>query len=216
MTFSQAHPIVFKTEGGYVNVSVDRGGETYGGISRPNHPNWRGWPIVDAWKKQQPNGVIQRYSRRADLDQLATDYLKANFWDNVGLDNFPAALRLSIYDMYVNSGSNVWGVLRWASGSPTWNKSQNLPELYQIAKSVTPEAFAKARIRYYEAIAANDPSQAGNLNNRGGWRDRALEVLDVTKSWITQNPGITAMGLLVAGAGLFFLIKGLSKKKKGG
>jgi lysozyme family protein len=38
-------------EGGYANSSKDkRGGETFKGISRLNHPTWDGWVIVDATK----------------------------------------------------------------------------------------------------------------------------------------------------------------------
>ena len=90
--------------------------------------------------------------------------------------------------------------------------TQNLPQLYALAKSVTPEAFAKARIRYYEAVVRAHPDQAPNLTNPGGWRDRANEVLQKTTAWVTQNPAITALGFAAGALGLFFLIKAFTKK----
>ena len=33
-------------EGEYVNDPVDSGKETYRGISRANHGNWKGWSII--------------------------------------------------------------------------------------------------------------------------------------------------------------------------
>jgi len=38
-------------EGGYSNDPNDMGGETYKGISRASHSVWKGWAIVDKYKK---------------------------------------------------------------------------------------------------------------------------------------------------------------------
>ena len=40
-------------EGGYVDDPDDRGGETYKGISRKNHPAWEGWEIIDSMKEME-------------------------------------------------------------------------------------------------------------------------------------------------------------------
>ena len=37
-------------EGEYVNDPVDSGKETYRGISRTNHGDWKGWSIIDQYK----------------------------------------------------------------------------------------------------------------------------------------------------------------------
>ena len=45
---------ILRAEGRYANLVGDTGGETYGGVSRNNHPNWSGWHPIDAAKS---NGI---------------------------------------------------------------------------------------------------------------------------------------------------------------
>ena len=42
-------PHILKFEGGYVNDKDDKGGETFMGITRKNHPNLKMWDIVDKY-----------------------------------------------------------------------------------------------------------------------------------------------------------------------
>jgi lysozyme family protein len=58
--FSRAYSELKQDEGGYVNISGDRGGETYGGISRKSWGKWPGWALIDAWKAV--HGPIKRYT----------------------------------------------------------------------------------------------------------------------------------------------------------
>ncbi len=46
--FTQAYNLTSAHEGGYVNDAIDRGGETYRGISRVYHSSWKGWSNIDA------------------------------------------------------------------------------------------------------------------------------------------------------------------------
>jgi len=83
-------------EGGYQNSNLvgDPGGQTYAGIARNYHPNWKGWELIDHGEK---NSSI--------LAPLVFDFFKTNFWDKIGGDeimNQEAADE--IYDAAVNMG----------------------------------------------------------------------------------------------------------------
>ncbi|GIX08143.1 MAG: hypothetical protein KatS3mg115_2546 [Candidatus Poribacteria bacterium] len=49
--FEPAYERLLRAEGGYVNDPTDPGGETYAGISRRSFPQWPGWPLVEALKR---------------------------------------------------------------------------------------------------------------------------------------------------------------------
>ena len=51
--FRESFNKVILAEGGYVNDPDDKGGETYLGISRVNHPYSVMWEIIDAIKKEK-------------------------------------------------------------------------------------------------------------------------------------------------------------------
>ena len=93
MSFDEAYKKTALFEGGYVNDPVDRGGETFRGISRKNHPGWSGWILVDmavraaraaghpARSKAEAAHVNNWFKNHRSMDQLVKNFYKANFWD---------------------------------------------------------------------------------------------------------------------------------------
>ena len=105
--FNEAFEITNKHEGGYANVSGDKGGETYKGIARNYWPNWAGWGIIDSAKEKTPmnrlNGVL---SENFELQKAVSLFYKINFWDKMRLDEFKTqAIANEVYDTGVNFGS---------------------------------------------------------------------------------------------------------------
>lgn len=101
--FLEAYSITLGHEGGYSNDPDDVGGETYKGIARRYHPSWRGWFIIDNYKRQAgfPNNA---YSD-TDLDVSVKEFYKANYWDVNLLDEFRSqALANEMFDTGVNMG----------------------------------------------------------------------------------------------------------------
>ncbi|RKZ20204.1 hypothetical protein DRQ50_00160 [bacterium] len=96
---------ILKTEGGYVNDSTDRGGETFCGVSRHNWPGWRGWLVVD---EQKPDGTPKLTPQLKGM--LATFY-RENFWDRLHCESFSASLAYEVFDMAVNLGVGRTGAL---------------------------------------------------------------------------------------------------------
>lgn len=99
--FLEAHKKTAVYEGGYANVSGDRGGETYKGIARNFWPQWAGWAIVDKNKPLKHNQSI----KDDQLESLVKQFYKRNFWDKVegdAIDDQDIAFKL--YDLAVTSG----------------------------------------------------------------------------------------------------------------
>jgi lysozyme family protein len=92
-------------EGGYANVSADKGGETYAGISRAFNPTWEGWIIIDFKKDRYANRIIPHNTKFPDI-QFLVERFYLNLWDR----NHFAKIKTQyianlLYDYFVHSGS---------------------------------------------------------------------------------------------------------------
>lgn len=83
MNFDQAFEQLIGHEGGYVNNSNDRGGETKFGISK------RSYPALDI--------------KSLTLDNAKAIY-RTDYWDKCMCDRLPALIRFDVFDTAVNSG----------------------------------------------------------------------------------------------------------------
>ena len=88
--FLDIYRIVMEYEGGYVNHPNDPGGETYKGISRRAHPNWKGWQLIDQ-KKPVP-------------EQLVQEFYYNNYWVLLKCDEMPYPVGEYLFDFGVNAG----------------------------------------------------------------------------------------------------------------
>lgn len=102
--FTTAYATLMAHEGGYSNSPLDRGGETYRGISRVHHPDWQGWPMVDAGKSKQ--GFPVSLEGNALLQTLVRVFYKASFWDHFYGDSLPFVLATEIFEQAVNLGTH--------------------------------------------------------------------------------------------------------------
>jgi len=87
-------------EGGYSLLKIDRGGETFMGISRRYWPSWMGWNLVDKLKASP-----EELSKSVELKVFAQDFYKANFWDRFVGDEIPdQEIANELFDTSVNLG----------------------------------------------------------------------------------------------------------------
>lgn len=101
--FEPAYAITSAHEGGYVKDPVDRGGETYRGISRVHHPDWSGWARIDAQRRQ--SGFPGRLDRDRTLQDQVRAFYKQAYWDRFEGDAIPdQAVADELYDTAVNMG----------------------------------------------------------------------------------------------------------------
>jgi lysozyme family protein len=96
--------VLYGHESGYSNVTSDKGGETYRGISRVNHPGWEGWRIIDGIKAKR---VIKRYEVISDpaLEGSVYNFYLKEFWNPMRGDGFISQDTANVViDHAVNAG----------------------------------------------------------------------------------------------------------------
>ena len=105
-TFDDAYKILLKSEGGYVNDSDDSGGETYRGISRRYNLDWKGWDIIDNYKrKYQGKSLAKVLNADDNLQAMVKDLYKEKYWDVFELDEVPSQnIAYQMFDTCVNCG----------------------------------------------------------------------------------------------------------------
>jgi lysozyme family protein len=174
MKFNEALNIVLSHEGGYANVTGDRGGETYRGISRVNWPNWPGWQIVDQNKPLKNNQVI----KNTLLENLVSIFYKIQFWDAIEADKLPSSIRPLVFDFAVNSGTktaitSLQKVLVDTTGKKIAIDGRIGPQTIALANQLQPKVlfdnYKQARLEFYSKIVENNPGQKKFLK---GWLNR--------------------------------------------
>jgi lysozyme family protein len=171
--FNKAYRLILANEGGYGNDPDDPGGETYKGIARKKQPDWSGWFIIDAMKKQLnfPASLDANQNLQSEIQR----FYKAIFWDKVGGDNINNQdVANSIFDYAVNSGvstsvglaQNVVGVsCDGVIGPKTIQAINNIQPDHFIA------AFIVEKCRKYISICKKRPDSRKYFF---GWIDRAV------------------------------------------
>lgn len=95
--FNKSFDVTMGHEGGYSNDPQDPGGETYKGIARNYHPNWKGWEIID--KNIKNLSIVTD-----DLDILVRNFYLTEFWFKCNCDNLHPYIASELFDSAVNCG----------------------------------------------------------------------------------------------------------------
>ena len=99
--FDKAYQHTLAVEGGYVNDPDDRGQETYKGVSRKWFPNWAGWAIIDALKKQP--GFPKNIGIK--LEPATKAFYHTEFWVKHGINRLDNPfIAGEVFDTGVNVG----------------------------------------------------------------------------------------------------------------
>ncbi len=87
-------------EGGYSNDPHDRGGETFLGITRRDHPDWPGWQVIG-----DDHDAAALTTRMPQLRELAGRLYRSRYWDRFDGDSIPSqAVAEELFDTAVNMG----------------------------------------------------------------------------------------------------------------
>lgn len=162
--FLPAFEAMILNEGGYVlhEVTGDRGGQTYAGISRKNWPRWAGWQAIDAGS--EPDA------------ELVRAFYRSNFWAPLQLDQVQhQAVARTLFDFAVNAGTATAAKLAQLVVIVTPDGKIG-PKTLQAINAADPEVFVLrytlAKLVRYEQIVRRDRSQSKFLL---GWLSRALK-----------------------------------------
>jgi lysozyme family protein len=161
-------------EGEYVNDPVDSGKETYRGVSRVNHSNWKGWSVIDQYKIQ-PNFPFSLASNAYLEKQVELFYLY-EFWLRLNADQIQNQTTAdSIFDFAVNSGLKttvliVQSVVGTKADGIIGEKT--LQKLNSLDFGYFQPAFTISKITHYISIIQKRPA---NKKYLFGWIIRALQ-----------------------------------------
>lgn len=108
-SFLESYKITMGHEGLYSNLKLDRGGETFMGISRRFFPSWPGWVIIDKIRAscETAEGFNTSLIVNEELKTLVPAFYKANFWDRFAGDEIAKSLQPiadELFDTAVNMG----------------------------------------------------------------------------------------------------------------
>ena len=170
-------------EGGYVNDPDDPGGATNYGVTIGTMRRL-GLDLTG-------DGQITTADVRALTRAQATDIFVEHYYIRPRIDDLPEAVQPSVFDMYVNAGSNAVRILQQllcdmriivavdgAIGPQTITATHRA---YEAAPEHLADAYGIARRNYYYRLADRRPSSRKYARRRdggkGGWIVRAEEFM---------------------------------------
>lgn len=191
-SFNKAYQILKPNEGGYRNVSWDRGGETYRGITRKWWPSWTGWNWIDNYKAH--NGAISNGKVFPELEGAVMEFVKNNYWQPIKGDQINnQQLANMVLDFKYQSGQAARKINE-ALGTGSGNSITYATVEALNAKPA--DAFNKiknARLKYYRA-----------LNQSGSISDKDIEGVLARVKRLAAPAAVAAGGLGIIAAGLLF------------
>ncbi|MEO5681460.1 MAG: glycosyl hydrolase 108 family protein [Chitinophagaceae bacterium] len=196
--FSVAYGNTMSNEGGYRNVSYDKGGETYKGVARNYNPSWAGWAIIDQVKKTRKLKTGD-YIKSSTLDNLVASFYLGNYWNKNKLGEIKnQSLATLCFDIVVQHGKGPGSVI---------NTGLQSIERISAPNSVTADSVRvmnKAPQASYNAIIAQRLTYINSLSLGPDQQP----VLARAKSFLTKYAGDFASAVpwyWVMGSGFFLL-----------
>lgn len=174
---------ILRAEGGYVNDPDDPGGATNHGVTI--HTMRRlGLDLNE-------DGQINTADVRQLSREQAAEIFEEHYFHRPRISALPDALQASVYDMYVNAGSNAVKILQGLLLDMGYDVARDGvigPQTirasfaaYDEAQAFLADAYAIARRDYYYAIADRRPASRKYARRRdggkGGWIKRAEKFM---------------------------------------
>lgn len=194
--FDDAYAHLREWEGNYIHHPADKGGKTYGGITKRYNPDWKGWKVI----KSSPT----KNQKIDAVEELTYDFY-LSMWETEGFSKMTnQTLANIIFDMRVNHGkkgavvqinraleqmgrssinnySGEWAVLfnDIFILPPAISKvpNGNAQKKYKDDINLFILSLQKVRRNFYQSLAKKDSSQRVFLK---GWLRRA----DSMSQWI--------------------------------
>lgn len=160
----------------YAWLSDDKGGETYGGISRVSNPTWSGWAKIDFEKHRLNVDRLKNGWKVIGMDKDVENWYR-DLWNKYKLSNLVSQdIANLVFDFMVNSGpgnvERVVGPIVNAKKLSTILELLNTGDLKKLHDQIK-----AARASFLKAIVERDPSQAKFLK---GWLNRVNSFPDLT------------------------------------
>lgn len=108
--FEKAFNKIIANEGGYVDDKDDKGGETFMGITRKNHPKAAIWDIIDEYIDVNGStyGLLKYIKNNNKAMNSVKNIYKKQYWDKLLLDKIRSqSIANELFDDCVNRGVNA-------------------------------------------------------------------------------------------------------------
>jgi len=209
--FSDFLPILKRSEGGYSNLSADKGGETYAGITKKNYPTWAGWQIIAAIKPKQGQIIVN-----PQLEALVSDFYKKNFWYVLQCDKLSKYVAMNLCDFAINSGVNTAAksfqqVINslLPVGTMTLVADGKIGALTiaaanKLNQQKLNDALLEYRKNFYQNIVNSNPTQRQFLR---GWLNRLTDFTFIEELKKKVNKKYVYIGVVIIAALLFLKLK---------
>lgn len=182
---------IINREGGYVNDPNDPGGATKFGVTLATLKRLR----LDL----NGDGKIDMADVRAMTQARARDIFIRDYYRRPNIDRLPEALQASVFDMYVNAGSNAVKILQrllrqmgqrlQVDGMIGPHTIVAAKAAFEMAPDQLADAYGIARRNYYYSLADQrraSRSYARRIDGgKGGWIKRA-EAFISKKYWLSE------------------------------
>ena len=164
--FDPAYEKMICNEGGYIshNIENDRGGQTYAGIARAFHGDWKGWAFIDRQDIDNPN-----------LTSMVYDFYRVKFWNRIKGDEILSQRSCeTIFDFSVNAGIRTSiKIAQIVIGSTPDGimGPKSLKKINDYNEELFVSQYSLAKVARYAEIVNRDKSQSKFLL---GWINRIL------------------------------------------
>jgi lysozyme family protein len=182
--FLPAYEKIRNHEGNYSNHVSDKGGETYGGVTRKYNGEWYGWRHIDRAKKE--NGPLSRNYKIEEVELWVLDYyldiwVKEHFYEIKDQD-----IANYIFDFRVNVIGSIRTVQRVLIelGKTEVSVTGIMDEItIHSINELNPDILLinlrDRRIKLYQHIVSKNKTQQIFLK---GWLERANRICDEDES----------------------------------
>lgn len=137
--FEKAFNKIIANEGGYVNDKDDKGGETFMGITRKNHPTIYLWEVIDRYIDMYNStyGLVKYIKNNESAMNSIKSVYKKHYWDKLLLDKIISQqIANELFDDCVNRGvsATLRLIRRLYKFSNKCNISQMIPTINSYAR----------------------------------------------------------------------------------
>ena len=190
------------SEGGYANVSKDKGGETYAGISRVYNPKWAGWVTIDSKKNRYKNGIIPWNTIFPDIQHLVDKFYEEKWTSNRMSEIKNQDVANLLFDFYINSDRVAFKKIQSLVGVTADGivGPKTIEAINNADQSKLYANLLKVRNDFYDAIVKRDPSQLTFID---GWKARLSKFPQFIGNNALPIAGIIGILLLVGAAWYF-------------
>jgi len=213
--FEPAYRNTIKNEGGYLNDPKDFGGETYMGVARKKFPNWKGWTLIDFYKRTKgalkTNEFIGGSTGRVIEAYVREFYL--GIWNRNRMSDINSQAVANIFYDFIILASNAIRLMQSTLKAMGQNVSvdgvigpQTITAINNVDAAKLHDAYKKARIEYHRVRVAAGKVAAKFLP---GWERRTNQFVSLVK-----DNKITTIGIATTSLLLIFLFITNTKKSK--